>query len=235
MMNDDPSFHHEAPPAPPSSPEQLERMLAALTARTVAAPPTWQDRILALPTPGRLAVAGGVAALALALHFARFALRGDLAGGALARMAASDVALLLVAAGAAWAALRPAHRAEGNAPLLTSSAVLLAMAAPLMPGWWPGVHTDAGAPLTAHLTCAAVSFAVGGLWFVALRNLDRSDGADTTRTRASAGAGALLGLVATLLHCPLVDADHLLLGHGLTVALLLVAHGLYRRTRRALA
>lgn len=234
-MHDDPSFNHEAPPAPQSSPEQLERLLAALTARTVAAPPTWQDRLMALPTPARLAVAAGVAGLAVALHFARFALRDDLAGGALARLAGSDGVLLLVAAGAAWAALRPADQAEGNAPLLTSSAVLLAMAAPLLPGWWPGVHTDAGAPLTAHLTCAAISFAVGGLWFVALRNLDRSDGVDTTRTRASAGAGALLGLVATLLHCPLVDADHLLLGHALTVALLLMAHGLYRRARRALA
>jgi hypothetical protein len=94
-------------------------------------------------------------------------------------------------------------------------------------------ETSMGA--AAHLTCAAISLAVGALWFVALRHLDRSEGVDTTRTRASAGAGALLGLVATLLHCRVVDADHLLLGHGLTVALLLTAHAVYRRVRRTFA
>ena len=80
--------------------------------------------------------------------------------------------------------------------------------------------------------CLAFGVALGLPVLLLLRILDRRDRPDAGRRFLLAGAAGLAGVLALLLHCPLVPNAHLLLGHAtVPLALLVPAFLIARRSR----
>ncbi len=190
-------------------------------------------RLLALPTPVRAALAL-LAGLPLAgWVVARFGVRADWSVYPAARMLVGAGGLLLLTVWNVVAALRGPHRpihGLGRALLLaglTCAAVVLFHAAPA-----PYATDPRWCPDPEHMVreCLTWGAALGLPVLLATLLLHRLATAQAWLFAAAAG-----GLTANLVlqvHCPIVERDHVLLGHAsLAVGFVLVAAvvGLVRR------
>jgi len=188
----------------------------------------------AFPTRIRVTSAVAVAAL-LGLAVFIFARRVDFAVYPVGRMALALGLLALGLVTAILRSLRPLQHAPGPrgadhllvglGVLAVSILALLAPAHQAHPASLAGAGRDMWARAAA---CFALGTILGVPLAAALFALDRG-GTRRAAVLAVLAAG-LLGNLTLQLHCPIVAAPHLLLGHAAIVPVLLVAIVLWRRS-----
>lgn len=188
------------------------------------------------PTWWRYVVGAGAAALVVGSSLAKP--RVDLALYPRARLLlelALLVALILFAGGR-W--LRPLHRPAAS-PAVSGVLVALAALAPALLALLPAAHTAhamsvAGAGddlLPRALACFAYGAVLGIPVALLGLGLGRAQRAGAAALLAVL-AGALAGVAALQLHCPITHPAHLVLGHATIPAALGLCFGLGLRLRR---
>ncbi len=216
-------------PAPPAdAPAGLGNAVTAHLAAE-SGPASW---LRALPRGARLAGAMALAAALSALVILA-APREDLATYPLWRMGLLLGAHALVAALAAFQALRPLWLPPAPAHwalLLAGSAVAVS----LLAGVLPELPTTARSPersLRDAPVCLAAGLAAAALLVALSRPLDR--GGTSTRPLLALAAAGVASDAALHLHCPHNERDHLALGHTGMVALAIGGALTWQLARRA--
>jgi hypothetical protein len=201
-----------------------------------------RGRLRSLSTRVRLALVVGLL-LVLVAGLALLSLRADAGDHPLLRLLAIGAVLaggvILLARACLWPLSR---REPGSAALFALGAVALLL--PVAVAVLPSPYTHApevcvGAPFgepgfwASVGECLAFGVVLGAPFFVLLWLLERRDGPDRGRGLLLAGAAGLAGVLALLLHCPLVSTSHLLLGHAtVPFALLVLAILIFGRRKK---
>ncbi|MCB9762589.1 MAG: DUF1109 family protein [Alphaproteobacteria bacterium] len=193
---------------------QVDAMLAALDAERAEA--GVRERLREQPGWARVAGLAGVGAALTLLLVLATGLRPDLQGGEEARLALILAAFAVAGVAGLAVAARGMHqppmgrRAWGIAALCLG----LPVAAGVAPGLMPGIPMPEG-KAWIHLFCFGLAAGVALGVAIAAALLDRSERPPLWRGLSAAGAGGVLGALAILLHCPIADPLHMLLGHAL--------------------
>lgn len=198
------------PPSFPVEPPDLETTLDAVLDEVARPPDAWTS-LRALPTPVRVAVGVLVAVAFAAAVVAVLGPRTDLPQQLSSRFASGLVALGLGAITTAALALRGLHRPPlGRLGLAAGIVIpLLAMATPLIPGFWPGTG-DHG----LGLGCLAVGTLAAGIGGGALLGLARARALPVEQRALAGVAGGLLGFAMNEVWCAAGDVVHLMVGHA---------------------
>ncbi|MCB9681545.1 MAG: hypothetical protein H6733_08760 [Alphaproteobacteria bacterium] len=200
----------DAPDALPD--DVLAGLFAQIAGQTVDRAPGWRDRLRALPSARRQALALAGAWVATTVYVVVVGLRADLRGATLAWQAALAGVLLLLGSLGVLVALRGLHRRPLHDALARSLA-LVALPAVAVVFPWPGA--EGAVPVSVHVACGIGSLMVATMTSLAVLVFDRDDRPPPWRVLAAAGLGGVFGFVALGLHCPAVHPLHLVLGHGL--------------------
>jgi flagellar biosynthesis protein FliQ len=132
----------------------------------------------------------------------------------------------LVAAAAAWHALRPIWLPRAS-PWITRAIVAVALLAPFATALLPELTTH-------HAPAASSCFLNGGLLGLSVllfaRALDRGGHRGTDEALLGAAGAGLAGVMTLHMECPINFTHHLLVAHAPVPVVLLAIYGLLRRT-----
>lgn len=185
-------------------------------------PKGWRESLRQLPTPVRWAAVLLVLGVLIGLHLTVL-LRSDFDTYPTVRMVFTVSGFLLLTLLLAWMVLRPIQRPRLDRRLLIG-VVLVGVVCAIGSGLMPAAHHDhAGHPESfaaegdgfwpAAIQCLVYGGIVGLVIFVVLMLLDRG-GAVTPLVLGGLALGALVGMIALQLHCPIVDPTHRLVAHA---------------------
>ena len=213
----------------------LEKMMAA-TQQKIAADVGIAARIKHWSTPVRAGLMFSATAAILAFVLA-FRARPDLAAVPIPDVSLRSAGLLLWVGIGLASAMRPSHipalRTSGFWAMLGAAVV-----GPVVVALLPEMHTGHEASLVDNFALqtglcfvwgTAVAFAVVALW----RTVERRSQPTARHFATAAATAAAAANIALLLHCPLTDPAHMVVGHGLIGAFWAMGLWLFTRWRLA--
>ena len=216
-----------------AAPPDLASLRAAVESRIAAAEGSPAFWLKSRSSGMRRAVAGGAAALIVALAGV-LVLRGDFASYPPIPMAIALGSLATLLGLAIHQALRPLHRPPMSRGARVAMVVLTLGATFALALFSPSDAADGAHGLLDHVSpCLFYGLLVGLPLYLVLRLLNR--GGARTALLAACAAGLIGNLVLTL-KCPIDDPEHLMLGHAQVAVLYLAGlgavHGIARALRR---
>lgn len=207
---------------------EAEALWAGVRAATVAARPTWRDRLRELPTGARVTIALGIALTLAAMMVLVVGVREVGPGAATERVVLALSGLTLLAAASFAVSLRGIHRRplKGWAWAVIGLGLAVPFVLAVMPAGEVGLERGVG------FGCLTIGIAAGALVSVPVFLMQRASVPVMARACAAMAGGGLVAFSLLELHCPSRDVTHLVVGHALVGVVLVVAAGVVAPLRR---